>query len=77
MVAYLLSDASADVNGQVFYVRGDQVFFINQCAASEPMERQGGWTIDAIADDVMPRFRPLFGVMRAEEQSIVTATKLA
>lgn len=77
MIAYLVSDAAADVNGQVFYVRGDEVFFINQCEASEPMTRQGGWTIEAIASEVMPQFRPMFGSMRAEEQSIVTAKKLA
>lgn len=51
--------------------------FIGQCAASDPLERRGGWIIESIAEEVVARFRPRFGELRSEHQSIITSSKLA
>ena len=76
MVAYLFTGDAADVNGQVFYVRGRQLFFIQQCQALEPLADNEGWTIDKIASAAMPKFRPLFGSLRGEDEKIITNQSL-
>jgi NAD(P)-dependent dehydrogenase (short-subunit alcohol dehydrogenase family) len=60
LVAYLCSDSAADVNGQVFYVRGNEIFLYHQMGASRSVHRSEGWTPDTIADHAIPALRGSF-----------------
>ncbi|MCP5281053.1 MAG: SDR family oxidoreductase, partial [Rhodoferax sp.] len=60
LVAYLCSDSAAEVNGQVFYVRGNEIFLYHQMGASRSVHRSEGWTPDTIADHAIPALRGSF-----------------
>lgn len=49
LVAYLVSDAAAQVNGQTFAVRGAEVVLFSPFAAKRSLHRSGGWSVDALA----------------------------
>ena len=52
VIAYLCSPAAADVNGQVIFVRRDEIAIYRPPSLGEPLTRQGGWTLEALADAV-------------------------
>jgi len=58
LAAYLCSDAANDVTGQVFGVRKNEIFLFSLPRPVRSMHRAEGWTVDAIASDLMPAFRP-------------------
>lgn len=60
LVAFLCSDASKDISGQIFCVRKDEIFLFSVPRPIRSMHRDGGWTIDSIAQDLVPAFRPSF-----------------
>lgn len=76
MIVYLCTDAAADVNGQIFYVRGNSLFFIRQCEAMDPLTDDEGWTVGKIGEVAMPAFRPLFGSLRGEDEKIISNQRL-
>lgn len=57
MVVFLASDAAAEVTGQVFCVRGNEVFLMSQPRPVRSLHRDGGWTPRALADQMLPAFR--------------------
>lgn len=57
MAVFLASDAAAEVSGQVFCVRGDEVFLMSQPRPLRSLHRDGGWTPQALADQMLPAFR--------------------
>lgn len=68
LTAFLCSDAAKDVSGQVFGVRKDEIFLFSRPAVERSMHRDGGWTAQSIANDLMPAFRPSFPkLMRSGE----------
>jgi NAD(P)-dependent dehydrogenase (short-subunit alcohol dehydrogenase family) len=58
LVAYLITDDARDVTGQVFCVRKNEIFLFNLPRPIRSMQREAGWTVDSIASDLMPAFRP-------------------
>lgn len=60
LVAYLASDASADVTGQVFGVRKDEIYLYSQPRPVRSVHRDGGWSVDDIAGQAMPALRKHF-----------------
>lgn len=58
LAAYLCADAAKDVTGQVFCVRKNEIFLFSLPRPVRSMHRDGGWTVDSIASDLMPAFRP-------------------
>ena len=60
LAAFLCSDQAADVSGQVFGVRGDEVFLYARPTILRTMEMSDGWTVQACADVLMPALRPSF-----------------
>jgi NAD(P)-dependent dehydrogenase (short-subunit alcohol dehydrogenase family) len=60
LVAFLCSDASKDVTGQIFCVRKDEIFLFSLPRPVRSMHRDGGWTVESIARDLVPAFRPSF-----------------
>jgi NAD(P)-dependent dehydrogenase (short-subunit alcohol dehydrogenase family) len=60
LAAYLASDQSAGVSGQVFAVRGNEIFLMSQHRPLRSIHRAEGWTPQSIADHGMPALRPSF-----------------
>ena len=54
LVVYLCTDAAANVNGRDFLVGGDEISLMSLPARERTIQREGGWTLDAI-ERVFPR----------------------
>lgn len=60
MVVFLLCDAAKDVTGQIFGVRKNEIFLFSQPRPIRSIHRGEGWTPQAIAEQMLPSFRPDF-----------------
>jgi len=60
VVAYLLSDESRDVTGQIFAVRMNEIFLMGQSRPLRSVHRGEGWTPQTVAEHAMPALRPSF-----------------
>jgi NAD(P)-dependent dehydrogenase (short-subunit alcohol dehydrogenase family) len=57
LIVFLASDRSADVSGQIFAVRGREVFLFSQPRPIRSMQADGGWTAARLADQFLPAVR--------------------
>jgi NAD(P)-dependent dehydrogenase (short-subunit alcohol dehydrogenase family) len=60
LAVVLASDAAADVSGQVFAVRANEIFLMSQSRPLRSMHTAEGWTPESVAERVLPAFRPNF-----------------
>ena len=60
LAVYLMSDQAADVTGQIFGVRANEIFVFNQNRPVRSVHRGEGWTPDAVAAHAMPALRAGF-----------------
>src|SRR5207245_1831253 len=60
LAVFLASDLAKDVTGQIFAVRKNEVFLISQPRPIRSAHRDGGWTPEALAETMLPAFRPSF-----------------
>ena len=60
LVNFLASDAGADVTGQIFSVRNNEIFLTNQIRPIRSVHRAEGWDDDTIANHAMPALRGSF-----------------
>jgi NAD(P)-dependent dehydrogenase (short-subunit alcohol dehydrogenase family) len=60
LAVYLASDSSADVSGQVFAVRANEIFLMSQSRPIRSMHTSEGWTPQSVAERVIPAMRPSF-----------------
>jgi len=60
LAVYLASDAGANVSGQVFAVRANEIFLMGQSRPLRSMHTEQGWTPESIADRLMPALKPSF-----------------
>ena len=60
LAVYLVSDASADVNAQVFTVRHNEIFLMSQPRPVRSVHRSEGWTPESIAEHGMPALKSAF-----------------
>ena len=60
LAVYLVSDQSADVSGQIFSVRANEIFLMSQIRPLRSMHTSEGWTPETIAERVIPAMRPSF-----------------
>lgn len=67
LVAYLASDLSNDVTNQVFCVRKNEILLFAKPRPVRSMVKLEGWTPEAIAEELVPAFRP--GFARPDEVS--------
>jgi NAD(P)-dependent dehydrogenase (short-subunit alcohol dehydrogenase family) len=67
LVAFLASDAAKDVTNQVFGVRKNEIMLFSKPRPVRSMVKLEGWTAKAIAEELIPAFRPAFA--RADEVS--------
>ncbi|MEP6719822.1 MAG: SDR family oxidoreductase [Variovorax sp.] len=60
LALYLLSDAAAAVNAQVFTVRNNEIFLMSQPRPVRSVHRQEGWTAKSLAEHGIPALRSAF-----------------
>ena len=60
LVNALISDAAADVTGQIFSVRNNEIFLMNHIRPLRSVHRGEGWTEDAVLDHALPALRGSF-----------------
>jgi NAD(P)-dependent dehydrogenase (short-subunit alcohol dehydrogenase family) len=60
LVVYLVSDASADVSGQVFAVRGAEIFVFSHARPLRSVRCASGFTPELVAEKAMPELRQAF-----------------
>jgi NAD(P)-dependent dehydrogenase (short-subunit alcohol dehydrogenase family) len=60
LAVYLASDRAADVSGQIFTVRNNEIFLMSQPRPVRSIHRGEGWTPELIAEHGMPALRPSF-----------------
>lgn len=54
VVTYLCSDAAAKVSGNIFGVRGNEIYLMTQPRPVRTLHRSDGWTPEALADMLEP-----------------------
>ncbi|UUX97919.1 SDR family oxidoreductase [Aquabacterium sp. J223] len=60
LAVYLLSDAAAAVNAQVFAVRKNEVFLMSQPRPLRSVHREEGWTAQSLAEHGVPALQASF-----------------
>lgn len=60
LAVYLASDAAADVTGQIFGVRANEIFLFSQNRPLRSVQRSDGWTPETIADHAIPALKAHF-----------------
>ncbi|WP_144292110.1 SDR family NAD(P)-dependent oxidoreductase [Rhodoligotrophos appendicifer] len=60
LAIFLGSDAARDVTGQIFTVRGNEVFLMSQPRPMRSIHRSEGWTPKSLAEHMLPALRPSF-----------------
>ncbi len=60
MVTYLLSDLAADVTGQIFGMRANELYLFSPPRLSRRLHAKDGWTPDSIANNAAPALKPDF-----------------
>ena len=60
LVVFLASDAAADVNGQIFSVRKNEIFLMGQSRPLKRVHRSAGWTPEDCAAYMLPALRDAF-----------------
>jgi NAD(P)-dependent dehydrogenase (short-subunit alcohol dehydrogenase family) len=58
IAVFLQSDAAKDVNGQIFYVRGNEIMLFRQFEVARSVHRGEGWTPQSIIDHCIPALTP-------------------
>ena len=57
LAVFLASDLAAEVNGQVFAVRGNEIMLMSQPRPVKSVHQSEGWTPEAIAEHALPAMR--------------------
>ena len=60
LAVYLLSDAAAAVNAQIFTVRNNEIFLMSQPRPVRSVHRQEGWTARSLAEHGIPALKAAF-----------------
>ncbi len=60
VAAFLASDDASDVTGQIFAVRGNEIFLMSQPRPLRSVHRSEGWTPETLRDHMLPVLRPSF-----------------
>jgi len=60
LIAFLATDAAAGVSGQIFGVRGNEVYLYNQPRPIRIMARPDGWTPENLAEHWLPAVKDSF-----------------
>ncbi len=58
LAVYLASDAAADISGQIFATRHNEIFLMSQSRPLRSTHRAEGWTPETIAEHAAPALKP-------------------
>ncbi len=56
----LAADAAADVSGQIFAVRNNEIFLMGQSRPLRGIQRSDGWSAHTVLEHALPALRPSF-----------------
>lgn len=57
LTAFLLSDGAAEINGQIFAVRRNEIHLFNQPRPVRMVQKDAGWSVKEIGELAMPAFK--------------------
>ena len=60
LAVFLGSDAAAEISGQVFAVRRNEIFLMGQSRPLRSVHTAGDWTVESLRDVAIPALRPSF-----------------
>ncbi|MGE4337129.1 MAG: SDR family NAD(P)-dependent oxidoreductase [Pigmentiphaga sp.] len=60
LCVFLASDAAREITGQVFKVRGNEIFLMSQPRPIRSLHKEDGWTLEALDQRLIPAFRRSF-----------------
>ncbi|MGB7181130.1 MAG: SDR family NAD(P)-dependent oxidoreductase [Burkholderiaceae bacterium] len=60
LAVYLMSDGAADVTGQIFGVRANEIFLFSQNRPVRTVHRSEGWTPESVGSHCIPTLRASF-----------------
>jgi len=60
LATYLASDRAADVSGQIFAARGNEIFLMGQSRPLRGIHRSEGWDPETIASEAVPALKGQF-----------------
>lgn len=60
VAVFLAGDDAAEVNGQIFAVRGNEVFLMSQPRPLRSVHRSEGWTPETLRDHMLPTLKTSF-----------------
>ena len=60
LAVYLASEAAAEVTGQIFAVRANEIFLMSQSRPLRSVHRSEGWTVDSIDQHAIPALKANF-----------------
>src|SRR5215831_6476375 len=67
LAVYLGSDSAADITGQIFSVRNNEIYLFNQPRPIKTIHRAEGWTPEQLATELKPALAPLFTLLERSE----------
>ena len=67
LAVYLCSDAAADITGQIFSVRNNEIYLFNQPRPVKTIHRAEGWTPDGLAAELKMAMAPSFTPLERSE----------
>ena len=60
LALFLASDGGADVTGQIFAVRNNEIFLMSQPRPTRSVHRAEGWDVETVASHAIPALRASF-----------------
>jgi len=67
LAVYLCSDAAADITGQIFSVRNNEIYLFNQQRPIQTIHRADGWTPETLAAELKKAFVSSFTPLERSE----------
>jgi len=67
LAVYLGSDAAADITGQIFSVRNNEIYLFNQPRPIKTIHRAEGWTPEQLATELKPALAASFTALERSE----------
>ncbi len=67
LAVYLCSDAAADITGQIFSVRNNEIYLFNQPRPIQTIHRADGWTPETLAAELKKAFVSSFTPLERSE----------
>lgn len=60
LALFLASDRAADITGQIFTVRNNEIFLMSQSRPTRSVQRSDGWDIASVESHAIPALKDSF-----------------